>query len=240
LLFLLVGGANAEDSVSQMTWDLAVGETIVGTRTLTIKEYNNTNPRRRMLQGWTEIDAAHMGTRFTYKQRLTAHASGGPASFQAVIEQSGQPREIQGRRMGGGWQVNITEGTKTRSWSLDSSQVDLSTVDLADPQSSVPISRLNSARLLSAETGLILEGDIMPMGASTLNVDGKSVAVQGYRLSSDEAKATFYYTPEGVLVRYETYLVGLSISGTLRNAPPPGVDDFSVLFLRPRILESDL
>ena len=118
--------------------------------------------------------------------------------------------------------------------------MDLSTVDLFNPDSRVHLTRLNSARVLSAETGDILEGEVQSLGTSRLYVGGKAIQVQGYRLKSDTSEATFYYTSEGVLVKYESYLVGLAISGTLTEAPPAGRDEFPVAVGTGKVEETDL
>lgn len=239
LLFFLLGGAQASDETHRMTWDLQVNNQHVGRRILVVKDIESTY-KRRVMEIWTEIDAATMGSRFTYKQRLTGHVMGGPASFHSVIEQSGRPKEIQGRRAGTGWQVSIVEKGRVRSWSLDADQVDLSTVDLFNPDSRVHLTRLKYARLFSAETGDILEGEVRSLGLSRLFIGGSNVEVQGYSLQSETTQAFFYFNGEGVLVKYETHLVGLNISGTLTKAPNAGVDEFKVSMGLGRVEETEL
>ena len=107
VLFLWLGMAQATDEAYRLTWDLQVQNQNVGRRILVIKDLEG-RFKRRVMEVWTEVNASMMGARFTYRQRLTGHVIGGPASFHSVIEQSGRPKEIQGRRAGAGWQVSVS------------------------------------------------------------------------------------------------------------------------------------
>jgi hypothetical protein len=239
LFVFLLGFAQAEENSQRLTWDLEVDGQHVGRRIVAIRDVQGRFQRRTM-EVWTEVNATTLGSRFSYKQRLTASIAGGPAAFHSVVTQSGRPKEIQGRRAGLGWQISVVAKGRARSWALDADAVDLSTVDLFNPNSRVHLTRLKYAKLLSAETGDILEGEIQSLGSSRLFVGGQSVQVQGYRLQSDTTQATFFFTAEGLLVRYETYLVGLPLSGTLSTAPPPGADEFPVAFGPGQITETNL
>ena len=239
VLFLWLGMAQATDEAYRLTWDLQVQNQNVGRRILVIKDLEG-RFKRRVMEVWTEVNASMMGARFTYRQRLTGHVIGGPASFHSVIEQSGRPKEIQGRRAGAGWQVSIVDKGRARSWTLDADAVDLSTVDLFNPNARTHLTRLQHVRMLSAETGDILEGDIRSMGPTRLHIAGRNVEVQGYALESEDTKATFYFNGDGLLVKYEMYLIGLSMTGTLSKPPPKGKDEFPVALGTGRVEEFNL
>ena len=239
LLFFILSWAQAADETHRLTYELQLENQHVGRRILVVKDIEGTF-KRRVMEVWTEVNAQTLGSRFTYKQRLTGHVMGGPASFHSVIKQSGRSKEIQGRRAGVGWQISIVEKGRARSWSLDSEEVDLSTVDLFNPDARTHLTRLKYARIFSAETGDILEGEVRPLGQSRLHIAGHNVDVQGYSLQSDNTQATFYFTGDGLLVKYETYLIGLAISGTLMKPPPPGRDEFPVAMGLGQVQESNL
>ena len=94
--------------------------------------------------------------------------------------------------------------------------------------------------MLSAETGDILEGDIRSLGPTRLHIAGRNVEVQGYALESEDTQATFYFNGEGLLVKYEMYLIGLSMTGTLSKPPPKGKDEFPVALGSGRVEEFNL
>ena len=239
MLILWFGVAYAGVESQTFIWDLKVENQRVGSRKLVLKDMEG-KYKRRVIESWTEINAQNLGSQFTFQQRLTGHIMGGPASFHAVIEASGRPREIQGRRSGLGWQVSVVEKGRARSWELAADQVDLSSVDLFNPDSPVHLTRLSHARILSAETGAILEGKLTPLGASRIYIDGEPVVVRGFQLKSESTDASFFFDSEGVLVRYQTFLVGLSLSGTLRTPPPRGRDHFKVYVGSQRVTETDI
>lgn len=233
LLSLLPNPATAAEAPADLAWELTINGKRVGERTLSVRTEALGDVELRTLQSETTVDATLLGLTLNYRQKLTANADIGPASFISVVDQGGTISEVQGRRSYGGWFLNVTSEGRSRAKDLGLSDVDLSSADLLDPQSRVPLSRFDKAKILFAETGDVQPGTVEPLGPSEVDVAGTPVSVEGYRWTTDpEATAKFaytaYYTADGWLVRFESKVFGQKVAGTLTKAPPMGADDAPV------------
>lgn len=218
----------AADAPTKITWDLSLNGKKIGERSLTMRTEDVAGTELRTLQANTKVDGRVFGIEFAYREKMTANADIGPASFINVVEQGGRLSEVQGRRTAGRWLVTVKDAVRTRVDNLALDDVDLSTADLLDPHSRVPLSRFQTARILSVETGEVLSGPVEPLGPSTVDIDGTEVPVEGYRWSNEQFKGTFYYTSDGWLVRFDTRVMGQRVNGLLADPPPTGVDDVPV------------
>ncbi len=214
----------------QLTWDVSVQGQPLGTRKATIKYTEGELGMRRIIESWTELDGQAGPIRVRYRQRLTAHAaSREPAAFQSVIDENGSLREVQGRWTPSGWMVTVIGDGQSRTVEMPLDRIDLSTCDLVDPSTTLSLSQFETVRILSAETGQVASGPVTPLGISELTIGGESVQVTGYAWDSSQGRSTFYYSPDGFLVRYETQLLGIPMIAVLDAPPPGGVDDFPVM-----------
>jgi len=214
---------------TELSWDLTLNGKKVGERTLTVRTESLGDVELRTLQSQTRVDASILGMSLDYRQKLTANADIGPASFISVVDEDGAVREVQGRRAHVGWMLTVTENGRSSTQDLPLTAVDLSSADLLDPDSRVPLSRFTEARILFAETGDVQPGTVEPLGPSEVVIDGQAVPVEGYTWrTSPPADARFsytaYYTAEGWLVRFESKVMGQEIAGTLVEPPPKGPD----------------
>ncbi len=225
LLLALVTSAWAAPLQQVLTWNLTLEGQDLGQRTTTVKYLPVDGGMKRVLESWTELQGKLGPVPMAYQERLTAHAGVEPASFFAVQETNGKPKEVQAQRVALGWKVSISDGGRTRTYDIPASRIDLSTADLFDPASRVPLSRFAEVRVLSAETGTILEGTVEPLGPSTLTVDGEEVDVQGWGFTHPEGRGEFWYTADGFLVRYDMAVLGYTVRGQLTEPPPRGMDD---------------
>jgi len=155
LLISLAALAAAQDDVAtrSFTWDISVQGAPAGHREVTVERTETASGTHRVIKGWTDLSTTVMGRTVVFKQRLTAHATEGPAAFFAAVETDGTPMEVQARRDEVGWVVTTVEPHRERSDDLPASAIDLSTADLLDPESTVPISGFDEVRLLRAEDG---------------------------------------------------------------------------------------
>lgn len=240
MLLLLTLPAALAGPPTSLTWDLTLNGKLIGQRTLEMTTEDLGGVEMRTLQAETHVDARVFGIPFAYDQKLTANADVGPASFIGVTRQAGAVSEVQGRRSGGGWLLSVTSEDRTRSYDLDGDDVDLSTADLLDPRSHVPLSRFQTAKVLSVETGEVLTGAVEPLGPDEILIDGTAVPVEGYRWTTDQGPGTFWYTSEGWLVRFESKVLGQKVAGTLSKAPPSGPDDAPVDVFGPALQATDL
>lgn len=243
-LLILLNTAVAGTPVShELKWDLTVDGSSIGKRTMTVKFLPSDEGMLRILESWTEIDGKVGPIWVQYIQRLTAHAGNEPASFHAVIEENGNPREVQGRYTPDGWWVTNADAGRSRTVDVAANRIDLSSADLVDPESRMSLGRFaenSKVRLLSAETGDIWEGVLTTLGPSTISIDKSEVPVVGYHWDGPQGASEFFFSDEGYLVRYKMRLYGLHMQGTLVARPPGGIDEFAVVLGRPAIEEFDL
>lgn len=234
LLALLAANAVAQTpalppTTQAMTWNISYQGKAVGTRTVTVKYLPEELGMRRMLESETRIDGAKAGLPYTWHQRFTATAAGRtPASFTSVVDDNGSGREVQGRLVGGEWLVTLIEAGKSTSWEVSGDQIDLSTADLFDPESFVPLSKFDTARMLSAETGDVWSQAVERLGPSSIAIDGQQIPVEGWAVDPPQGRVAFWYTTDGVLVRYEYRWMGRVLDATLIDPPAPGIDDIPV------------
>lgn len=229
LVSLALANALAADVEQHLTWTVALDGTPIGKRELTLKyAYEDDGTARRFFEVWSELDANVLGLQYAVRQRIAGQALRGPAAFSAVTKIQDDTVEVQGRVDGAQWFLMVA--TNGREWTKDlpRTSVDLSTVDLMDPVSRVGLDGLTVARVLAAETGDILEGDVKPAGTQVIHVGTVDIPVTGYTWTPDEGAMRFWYSPDGYLVRYETEVMGRWIVGTLTAPPPKGTDEAPV------------
>jgi hypothetical protein len=241
LVVLLPMLAQGADLSQQLTWNLSVKGQVVGTRTVTVKFVAADNAQQRVLESWTEIHGQVGSVHLDWRQRLTAIAVGpDPAAFTSVVDEGGRVREIQGRYTPAQWTVNINADGRVKQTDWPIGKIDLSTADLMDPDSRFPLAHFDTARILSTESGEVVTGSVKSLGPSRIDVKGESVQCAGYQWDSGQGRQTFWYSPEGFLVKYEITLLGIPMSAELAKPPPGGLDDFPVASGSPKVEESDL
>lgn len=240
-VMLLAALAGAADSKIALNWELSVDGRRIGSREVSVKYVQEDVSPRRIVESWTEVDGAVGPIRLVYRQRMTAHATKEePASFHAVMEQNGVPMEVQARWSPSAWWLTTNSGGRVRTTELPVDRIDLSTADLMDPDTRVPLGRLTQARILSAETGEVMVGPVVDLGAKELDVGGVRVQAQGYAWDAPMGRSTFWFSAEGYLLQYDMALLGVQVQARLTHAPPPGVDDFAVGYRKPEIEELPL
>ncbi len=238
LLPLLAHGA---DLTQQLTWNLSVKGQVVGTRSVTVKFVAADNAQQRVLESWTELHGQAGSVRLDWRQRLTAVAVGAdPAAFTSVVDEGGRVREVQGRFTPAQWTVSVNADGRVKQTDWPVGKIDLSTADLMDPDTRFPLAHFETARILSAESGDVVTGTVKSLGPTRLDVKGESVQCTGFQWDSGQGRQTFWYSPEGFLVKYEITLLGIPMVAELAKPPPGGLDDFPVAVGTPTIAESDL
>ena len=115
-----LGAALAGSPVShELVWDLSIEGQPIGSRNMTLKFVKSDTGMLRILESWTEIDGEIGPIHVQYKQRLTAHVANDPASFHAVIDENGSPREIQGRYTPSAWYLSVADSGRTRTYDTE-------------------------------------------------------------------------------------------------------------------------
>jgi hypothetical protein len=232
--------AMAADVEQSLTWDVQVDGVPSGVHTLTVKYVSSPDGSlRRILESYTEVVSIE-NSPVAIKRRMTGHAGLSPATFTSVVNDNGVAREVQATNDDEGWRINLTTEGKSTNYELTGSRIDMSTLDLFDPVTAVPIGRYHRAKILSVDDGDILEGEVVRMGNSTLIIDGEKVLVDEFIWTAPQDKWSFFYTPDGFLVRYEHNIGTAKVVGELRDPPPQGLDEAPVSRTPPAIEEADL
>jgi hypothetical protein len=230
MLVLFCGLIALAADQQDLTWNVTLDGKPVGQRTLSIKFNQDANGEPwRMLESWTEINGTAIGFPYRFRERLTARADRDPAAFGVVTDAAGQRGQVQARRGPSAWRVTTAAGGREYSREVPANGIDLSTVDFLDPQSKFPLSRFDHARILSAETGDIWEGDVVRLGPSSVTVAGEVVSVDGYEFATGDGKGSLFYTVDGYLVRFTVMALGRTLVGTLTAPPPVHPDDAPVV-----------
>jgi hypothetical protein len=241
VITLLCSLAFAEERAQTLVWDVTSQGKALGTRTVTVRYLEGEGGTNRVLEGFTDLDGQVGPMKVRWRQRMTANIDARePASFQSVIETNGTALEVQGRWTPSTWIVTTVANGKSRTVEMPLTRVDVSTADLLDPDSRLPISLLDPARILSAETGEVLSGPVLALGAQDLTIGGQIVPVTSYAWTTSQGRSEFSYSADGFLVRQVSQLLGVTIEAQLRQPPPGGVDDFPVQVGRPAIEVMDL
>ncbi len=241
LIFVLaLPGAALADEVSQVTWALKLDGREVGQRTATYTIDRSGPDVRRVIEARTRIQAAVGPVTWAFEQNLVVHGSIGPNAFRSVQLEDGVAREVQGRWSPTAWTVVQVDKGGTRASEAAPYRIDVSTADLIDPYAARSLASFTSVKVLSAETGEILEGTVEPLGPSVVRIGTVDVGVQGYVWTTSAGRSTFWYDPDGWLVRYETTILGRAVEGVLKQPPPAGPDSFSVDGGPPGVVSEDL
>ncbi|MFH1466723.1 MAG: hypothetical protein ABIO70_20220 [Pseudomonadota bacterium] len=219
-LLLVSAAARAEDQ--PLTYRLLSDDRPIGSRETALTYLPGPSGEIRMLKAWTTLVLPTPREAMQVKQRLGARF-GGDRSFSVSLSTNGQVREIQGRQEPDGtWTISIADAQGAKTWSLESSAVDLSSPELLDPERALSTLRASDhLRLLSAETGAILEGPVEALPPRTVAVADRDLPVEVFRFSPPEGSMTLAYSQEGWLVAYDYQILGKLVGARLEKLPPP-------------------
>ena len=219
-LLLAPLAARAEDQ--PLTYRLLSDDRPVGSREASLTYLPGPNGEIRMLKAWTTLVLPLAREAMQVKQRLGARL-GGDRSFSVSLSTNGAVREIQGRQeLDGSWTLSLADADGAKTWNLASDAVDLSSPELMDPERALATLRAcDHLRLLSAETGGILEGPVEALPPTTLPVADRTVQVERFRFTPPEGTMTLAYAPDGWLVAYDYQLLGKLVGARLERLPPP-------------------
>jgi hypothetical protein len=115
----------------------------------------------------------------------------------------------------------VADADGARSWTLEPSAVDLTSAELFDQERALrTLSSVSKLKLLSTETGSILEGPVQALGPATMAVGPDEVEVLRFRFDPPEGTMTLAYTHDGWLVAYDYQVLGMFVGARLDRLPP--------------------
>lgn len=224
LLALFSFGAAAIGGEQVLVYDLRLDGATVGTREVTIRYLRTSAGEVRIIESYTDLRASIAGVSYAVKNRASAKVGAGAPGFTSSVDENGKVREIQGRLLPDHrWQITIAETGKIETWYLRPSEMQLSSLDLLDAQRSRNLWGAvgSPVAMLLVESGAVLTGPVASLGERTLKVGGVDVATNRYAWTSEAGASELAWTSDGVLVQYTTRLLGVPVSATLRELPPP-------------------
>jgi hypothetical protein len=219
--------ARAEDQ--PLTYRLLSDDRPIGSREATLSYLPGPTGEIRMLKAWTALVLPMPKEAYQVKQRLGARF-GGDRAFSVSLSAHGEVRELQGRQeLDGSWTLSLADAKGAKTWNLTADAVDLSSPELLDPERALATLRASDRlRLLSAETGGILEGPVEALPPTTLPVADRNVPVELFRFSPPEGTMTLAYAQEGWLVAYDYQILGKQVGARLERLPPPRSFDTAI------------
>ena len=113
----------------------------------------------------------------------------------------------------------MLEQGEIKQTTLPASSVQLSSLELVDPVRHRELTGRARAEVLAAETGTLLVGLVADLGEGTVEVGGQALPVHRWQWSPAAGQVELAWTPEGILVAYETDWMGMELSARLRAAP---------------------
>jgi len=230
-----------EPAPNTYTWTIRFNGIPIGEQVLTISYDHNDKGLERVMRSTTTIDASPVDFDYQYQQILAGRATNEPAAFNASFNLGGTTGGCEVRWADSGIYVtHIDDEGKATDEVLPSTAANLSTIDLFDPLSHVALSRFESVSVLSAQTGRVWHSEVRRMGPTEVIIDGTKLLTEGLVVHSPDGRQAYYYTADGIPVRYEYYVQGRLFEAKLSTLPPPGIDDMPVPLRRPEIAVKDL
>jgi hypothetical protein len=219
LLLLSLGDARAE--TQNLRYTLSMGDQVVGHRTLKIRYIPSAYGEKRFIESWTEFRIQVARLPFAYKQRLSGLAKSKPMGFSAVMAEGEFLREVQLVRQPETWSVSHAERGRTWTLSVNPSDFDATSLTLVDPGAKGFLDNLLRLRVLSAETGKVIQGGLSNQGQSTLSIGENKVVAQHYTWHLDSGDIELAYAETGHLLRYTVSVAGKTMTATLDDLPLP-------------------
>ena len=220
ILTALLGMPHANADTQELRYTLSFKGSEVGHRDLSIRYIASEQGEKRFIESWTEFNVRIAQRDFGYKQRLTGLAKSRPMGFAAAMSEDGHLREVQVAEQPERWIV--THAEYGRSWAIpvDSGSFDATSLTLVDPGAKGFLDNVLDLKVLSAETGTVVSGQLQRKGEKNLSIDGSDVLVDTYKWSAEGGAVELAYNSEGYLVHYTVQVAGQELSATLNALPP--------------------
>lgn len=219
LLLGFLGFGTAQAETQELRYTLASNGQEVGHRDLKIRFIPSEYGEKRFIESWTEFQLPIARRSFHYKQRLSGLGKVRPMGFSASMSEDGHLREVQVVNQPERWLV--THAELGRSWVLpvDSEDFDVTSITLVDPGAHGFLTDRSTLRVLSAETGQVVEGRLVNEGSKPIQIAGQSVDAQHYLWDLETGSVTLAYDSGGYLLRYTLQIAGQELTATLDTLP---------------------
>jgi len=217
---LLVSEPAAHAETRELIYDMVLDGASVGRRRVTLRYLPGEHGEIRMVESYTEFSVLLGRKPFTFVQRLSGMGALGPSGFVSSMREGGRPEEVQLTERLDGWRVSLASNGRLKSWDLPTAAFDATSLTLVDPDAAVElVSTASMLRVLSAETGNVIEGPIESIGAGTLKIAGQEMNVTRWRWTLPVGPVELSYGPAGHLVAYTVLVAGKTVEVQLQAVP---------------------
>lgn len=220
-LALVMACPEAQADEQPLSYQLLAQDRPVGSREVKVKYLTTSTGELRLLEAWTTFVLPIAKSALKYEQRLGARF-GGDRGFVASMATNGLVREVQVRQeIDGSWSVSVASAEGAHSQQLPADAVDLVSSELFDQERALrTLQAAQTLKLLSAETGAIMEGTVVDLGPATMAVGPDQVEVQRFRFEPPDGTMTLAFSDEGWLVAYDYQVLGMLVGARLQRLPP--------------------
>jgi hypothetical protein len=218
-LLLLAADAHAESRT--LTYQLYANEKTTGTREAKLNYLTGETGEVVTIQAWTDLGLSFGNVAYKYKQRLGGRF-GGNRSFTSSMNDNGTVREVQGQvDVAGNWDVTVVENGGAKHWILGPDAVDLTSAEFLDPDRALKtLEQVGVLRVLATESGAIMSGPLESVGMKDIQIGRQKIQVHQYKWSPSEGTMILSYDANGMLIAYDTTVIGHAVSARLTNPPP--------------------
>lgn len=219
LLAITLSAPVFADEVEALTYQLMLNGEAVGERTVTVRYFRENGREVRLLESYTELSVQVGNAAFEFAQRMGGQGGEPAGTFTSSVLQSDGPREVQAVRRDEGWWVTVVEPRRKAEQMYTHRQIDVTSLTLIDPGAAGFLSGKTQLRVLTAETGTVLEGPLRAGGETTLTLGGERVDGEVWLWSPAEGAVELVYGEQGHLLRYTMGVAGLTVEALLTAAP---------------------
>lgn len=238
---LTASAALGAEETDKYTWKLTFMGLPIGEHVLEVDYERTDKGLERVLRSTTTIDATSADFDYQYQMNVAGRATNEPAAFNASVNRNGTTWGNEVRwAQSGIYVTHIDNLGRAEDEVLTHGAATLSTIDLFDPLSRVALSRYESVNIISTEDGEVFQSRVRRTGPTEIIVEGTKLLTEGLVLHAPTGRQAYYYTADGIPVKYEYYVDGRLFEAVLEHLPPPGVDDQPVPMRRPEIVTLDL
>jgi hypothetical protein len=222
LAVFLLATPVAHAETRELIYDMVLDGSSVGRRRVTLRYLPGEHGEIRMVESYTEFSILLGSKPFTFVQRLSGMGAVGPSGFVSSMREGGRPEEVQLTERLDGWRVSLAARGRLKSWDLPAGSFDATSLTLVDPDAAVEvISSGATLRVLSAETGNIVEGQIESLGSGTVSIAGQKMNVTRWRWVLPVGAVDLSYGPAGHLLAYTVLVAGKTMEVQLQAVPEP-------------------
>ena len=174
----------------------------------------------RTIESWTEAEISIAGQVQRYRNRATAEISASSYQFVSAIGLNEDLLELQGRRLSSGrWFVSEISSEGLQKSEYRPSELHNVSVAFFDPEQQGSWLTGRQQGILHTEAGEIWLGTWSEGSEVSINRNGETVTAMSYTFQSDKGNLVAVWDSNGILLRWESVILGVSVEGEIDKLP---------------------